>query len=99
MSEQPKEADKKSTAKKKVVEIEKQLIYCGPSLKDLQQNSIFRGEPPEHVKKHMEKNVGVRELFVEIKDLGKVRQNIYKQGTRENHFYIKALEYAKGGNK
>ncbi|WP_100406671.1 hypothetical protein [Bacillus solitudinis] len=77
---------------------EKQVIYCGPSLKNVQQYSIYRGEPPEHVKKHMEKSAVVKELFVETEDFGRIRRNIKMQGTRENQLYLKALEYVKGVN-
>lgn len=76
------------------------LIYCGPSLRngELQQYSVFRGELPEHVKKHEQENFAVKELFVSTGDFGRTRRQIKIAGTRENQLYLKALEYARGGN-
>ncbi|MGO4890292.1 hypothetical protein ACJ2A9_21295 [Anaerobacillus sp. MEB173] len=76
----------------------KTIIYCGPSLKNLPQYSVFRGEPPEYVKWHMKQSGIVKELFVETGEFGRIRRNIKTQGTRENHLYLKALEYARGAN-
>lgn len=87
---------------KKVKKIEqKTLIYCGPSFKngELQQYSVFRGEPPEHIKKHLEGNFAIKELFVTTGEFGRVRRQIKNAGTRENQLYLKALEYARGGRK
>jgi hypothetical protein len=76
------------------------LIYCGPTIRngELQQNSVFQGELPEHVKKHFS-NAAIQQLFVSPSDFTKVKKNITKEGTLENQLYRKALEYAKGGNK
>lgn len=83
----------KSVTKKK-----ESLIYCGPPLDNgnIQQYSVFQGELPAHVKKHLE-NPSVKELFIEPSELPRVRKNITTAGTLEHQLFLNALKYAKGG--
>lgn len=79
----------------------KQYVYCGPTLKNgvLQQYSVFQGELPSHVKKLAAAEVAIKELIVDVKELGYVRKNLAIKGSLENQLFEKALIYAKGGNK
>ena len=75
----------------------KAYIYCGPDIKQagLRQYQTFRGDPPEVVKKHIAESPAIRNLFVEPKDLRQMKNNINKQGTKENKLYKQAVDYVK----
>lgn len=64
-----------------------QLIYFGPSLKNLQQYQVFIGDLPSHVKKHIEINPALKELFIEPKELPLIQRNLKIKGTREQQLY------------
>lgn len=76
----------------------KVLIYCGPSLRNLQQYSIYRGEPPESVKYHMKESAAIKSLFVSPGELATTKNKINRPGTKENLLYKKALKYSEGGS-
>lgn len=90
---------KKSKAEaKESLQLVKTLIYCGPSLRDLQQNSVFQGPFPLHVQKHIERCKSIDELFVEPKLFPQTRRKIKEMGTKEQLLYTKVTEYMKGGS-
>lgn len=74
-----------------------QLIYFGPSLKNLQQYQIFRGELPEHVKRYISLRPILQNLFIAPKDLPAIQRNILVKGTKENQLFELALSATKGG--
>ncbi|MEK3996680.1 hypothetical protein MKY29_18360 [Psychrobacillus sp. FSL K6-2365] len=77
--------------------LKKQLIYFGPSLKNLQQFQVFKGELPEHVKKYINVQPILQNLFIEPKELPIVQRNIGVKGTKEHQLYSLALSVTKGG--
>lgn len=76
------------------------FIYCGPTLKDgiLQQNSVFRGELPQHIVNIREKHPVISELFVSTTVFAHVSKNIKIQGTREHQLFQQAVKVAQGGS-
>jgi hypothetical protein len=85
-------------AKKEPVIKKETLVYCGPSLRELPQHSVFQGKLPQYVQKHIEKSAVMKELFVSPKDLVSTRKRITEAGTRENQLFNKVLEYVRGGS-
>lgn len=81
------------TGKKNNQEEVRQLIYCGPTLKNgiLQQYAVFQGTLPNHIEKIIESDNSVKELFVDIKDFTMVRKNISIKGSREQQLFEQAL--------
>ncbi|CAM4111150.1 hypothetical protein [Mesobacillus thioparans] len=74
------------------------LVYVGPTIKNglLQQNSVYRGTLPEHIKKLVKEEGSLAELFIDVKELGEFNRKVNNQGSRENQLFKKAL--GKGGN-
>lgn len=88
----------KSTTRQKEKSKDETLIYCGPTLENgnIHQFSVFNGDLPLHVKKHLE-NPSVKELFVNPSELQRVRKNINTSGTIEHQLFQNALKYSQGG--
>lgn len=74
-------------------------VYCGPTLKNLQQFAIYQGDPPAHVKIHLESNAAINALFVPINELSKTKDNTSLPGKREYLLFQKAIEYAREVNR
>lgn len=74
-----------------------QLIYCGPSFKNLQQFSVFKGELPEHVKKIIKDIPIAQSLFVKLKDFPSFQANLTTKGAVEYQLFEKVLIATKGG--
>jgi hypothetical protein len=98
MSRKKEEVKETKQAKKETVIKKETLVYCGPSLRDLPQYSVFQGELPQYVQKHIEKSEVIKELFVAPKDLVSTRKRITETGTREHQLFNKVLEYVRGGS-
>lgn len=77
----------KVAVKKMLQKQEQQLVYCGPTLDNLQQYSVFKGNLPSHVDQYISKFPALRSLFVTPKDLAKTRLNVSIKGTRENQLF------------
>ena len=77
--------------------LKQQLIYFGPSLKNLQQFQVFKGELPEHVKKYIIVQPILQNLFIEPKDLPVIQRNIGIKGTKEHQLHSLAVSVTKGG--
>ncbi|MEK3955309.1 hypothetical protein [Psychrobacillus sp. FSL K6-1464] len=92
-----KHAKLKSTSEVVENSNKQQLIYFGPSLKNLQQYQVFIGDLPSHVKKHIEINPALKELFVEPKELPLIQRNLKIKGTREQQLYD-LVHKTKGAN-
>lgn len=100
-------SEKKTTTKKEntiatktaIVEEKpkQQVVYFGPSIKNLQQYQVFKGELPDHVKKYITLRPILQNLFIEPKNLPLVQKNIVVKGTKEYQLYQLALAQTKGG--
>ncbi|GAK06036.1 hypothetical protein JCM19037_4589 [Geomicrobium sp. JCM 19037] len=76
------------------------FIYAGPTLKRIQANSLFRGEPPEFVKEVFDKNSAANALFVPVAKLGELQKKLSVKGSREQQLFKKASELdVKGSEK
>lgn len=82
-------------AVKKTEEKPKTLIYCGSSISQLQQFSIFKNSFPEYLKVHLENCPAILELSVVPEKLAETRKNISIEGTRENQLYKQTVEYGR----
>lgn len=72
------------------------MIYCGPSFNgELQQFSIFKGEIPGHINKHIENCPDIEKMFFQVNELSKVRIKLKKQGSKENQMCKNILNYQK----
>lgn len=70
------------------------LIYCGPNIGSLLvENSTFRGGYPVNIKKLLKDFPLIKKLFVKTKDFARTKYNIQQEGSIENIYYKKILEY------
>ncbi|WP_313891124.1 hypothetical protein [Psychrobacillus sp.] len=97
LDEVEKTVPNKKTKPKVADKSNQQLIYFGPTLKNLQQYQIFKGELPDHVKKHIETMPILKSLFIEPKELPLVQRNLVIKGSREYLLYELAASKTKGG--
>lgn len=74
-------------AVKPVEHSSKTLVYCGPSIKSLQQYSVFKGELPDYLNKIIEEFPLIKSLFVSPIYLSRFREQLKIKGTKEHQLF------------
>lgn len=71
------------------------LVYCGPSIKSLQQYSVFKGELPDHINKISEEFPLIKSLFVKPSNLSRFREQLKIKGTKEHQLFTVLVKQMK----
>lgn len=74
------------------------LIYVGPNLpgNSLRSNTVIKGELPPVINRQIEECPEIKNLFIPVKDLVKVKKKLNQKGSREQKLYTRILEYVRG---
>jgi len=77
------------------------LIYCGPSIPGgrLNQFAVFKGGCPEYLDDLFSACPAVKELFVPVADLPKVRLDLGRPGSEASNLYNEVWQYLKKEGK
>lgn len=80
---------------KKTKEQQTSVIYVGPTSKQIQKYTVFRADPPEHVKKFQEACPAIKQLFVPVEQLAEAENRLADKTSAESIFYAEAEKFVK----
>jgi hypothetical protein len=84
----------KETVKQEVKPLE-QVVYIGPTIREVQSHSTFLNKLPLPVEETLKKYPYLKGLFIKVTEVPQALQNLKKPGSKEALLYEKAMKEAK----
>ncbi|MCD5324775.1 MULTISPECIES: hypothetical protein [Pontibacillus] len=78
---------------------DKQMVYVGPNLLQLNTYTVFKGPVPKHVESLIQKQPAVEKLIVPVEQLREAEQASKTKGTLEHRYRTEIEEWLRKGDK